>query len=205
MKNASLSTLQKLLLVSSFVIAPQVFAAMSPVGVGVFAPVQFPSEEVAVTGVRFNLLWGSHRRVYGADVSLLAGRTTSTFGGVLQVAGLLNYNQATATVIGLQFAGAANINGTTAKIYGVQAAAYNSNVGESQLVGLNLAALANVSPHMTILGVQAAGLYNSARTVNGLQIGLVNVADRLRGLQIGLVNIHRQGLFKICPLINFGF
>jgi len=205
MNTRFLNALSRFFFLLSALCAPQVFAAISPVGVSIFPPVQFPSEEVGVTGVRLNALWGSHRRVYGLDVSAIGGTTSLHFGGLLQAAGGLNYNKGSATVIGLQAAGGANINGTSAKIFGAQVAAYNNNRGESMLVGLGVGLLANVSPHTTVIGVQAAGLYNSARTVNGIQIGLVNVADKLRGLQIGLINIHKQGLFRICPIINFGF
>jgi hypothetical protein len=181
------------------------FAAMSPIGVSVIPPLQFPTEEVSITGVRLGVLWSNHRNVYGADLGVIGGSTSLHFGGVAQASGLLNYNKGSASVVGLQFSGGANINGTAARVFGIQAASFNNNRGESLLVGVGLGVLANASPHMTVVGVQAAGLYNSARTVNGLQIGLINVADVLRGLQIGLVNIHKQGLFKVCPILNFGF
>lgn len=203
MRNESRSFLRLILALAAFA-GFEARAALSPVGLSIFAPIQFPGRESDVTGARFNLLWGSHRRVYGVDLSAVGG-STMHFGGLLQAAGLVNFNRSTVTVVGLQLAGGGNVNTNATRLFGIQAAAYNHNAGETLLVGLGLGLLANNAPHATIVGVQAAALYNSARTVNGVQIGLYNVAEKLRGLQIGLINVNRTGLFKVCPIINFGF
>jgi len=199
-RNSILSTVA----LSALVFATSSQAAMSPLGISIFPPLQFPPEDTAVTGLRVNLLWGSHRRVYGVDVGGLGNITTQSFGGILQVAGLMNYNKEKASIVGLQFAGLANLNRDRSSIVGVQASLFNSNQGSALLVGLGLGLIGNSAPHATIVGAQL-GLYNSAGTVYGFQVGLVNVADVLHGIQIGLLNIHRKGLFKICPIINFGF
>lgn len=179
-------------------------AALSPIGLGVLPPVQFPSEEVTITGARISALWGHHRNVYGFDIGGLGNITDLNFGGI-QVAGLVNRNRGGTNIVGLQLAGLANWNGARTTVIGVQAAlGLNSAPGEGTYGGLQVAAIANIVPHAKIIGAQV-GLYNSARAVYGLQIGLVNVADELHGLQIGLVNVHKQGLFPICPAINFGF
>jgi len=179
-------------------------AAVSPVSVSIVRPIQFPSEEVMVAGARASLLWGSHRRVYGVDIGVLGNMTSVRSGGVA-ISGLFNFNRGETSVLGLQLAGLTNINVGGTTVLGVQAAAgTNSNRGEATLVGLQIAGLANFSDHTKIWGAQV-GVFNSAREVRGFQIGLVNVTDKLYGLQIGLVNIHKQGLFRVCPVINFGF
>lgn len=51
------------------------------------------------------------------------------------------------------------------------------------------------------------GFFNSAKRMNGVQIGLVNVAGYMdKGLQIGLINIiHQNGAFPFFPIINWSF
>lgn len=179
-------------------------AAVSPIGLGIIPPVQFPTEDTKITGARVSALWGNHRAVYGLDIGVIGNMTSLNFGGAA-VAGVFNYNKGATTVLGLQAAGLANINVNKASITGVQVAGlFNSNKAVSSLLGFQLALIANVSSFTQVIGGQV-GLYNTAREVYGLQIGLVNVTEVLHGLQIGLVNINKMGLFRICPLINFGF
>jgi hypothetical protein len=178
-------------------------AAFSPIGVSVFAPVQFPPEDFTVTGARINLLLGRHRSVYGFDLGAGGSITEQNLAGI-QVSGLFNYNQGNTTVIGLQLGGIANVNTNKTKIYGLQVSAgVNANIAETTLVGLNVG-LINNSPHMTVGGAQI-GLYNKAGNVYGFQIGLINDAEMLHGLQIGLVNLNRRGLFAFAPILNVGF
>ena len=54
-------------------------------------------------------------------------------------------------------------------------------------------------------GIQIAGLFNSAQSVRGIQIGLINVTRELSGLQIGLVNYIRESPVPILPIINLKF
>ena len=55
-----------------------------------------------------------------------------------------------------------------------------------------------------IYGLQAAGLYNRAKWVRGVQIGVFNWTDRLSGVQIGLINVNREGPLLFFPIIiNF--
>lgn len=179
-------------------------ALVSPLGVSLLKPVQFPWQDFDIYGARLNLLWGQHRIVYGIDLGLGANVTDVAFGGI-QIAGITNVNNGSATVTGLQLAGVTNVNVNKASIVGVQAAlGVNSNQAESTIVGFELAALANLCPATDIWGVQLA-LYNRARIVHGLQIGLVNVTDNLHGVQIGLVNFNHQGPFAVAPILNVGF
>lgn len=180
-----------------------VYAAITPLSVSIFPPVQFPPGSFTVTGVRTSVLWGSHQGVYGIDLGAIGNTTNGGFGGIA-VSGIFNINRGTATVIGLQATGVTNINMDKARIYGLQfAAIMNANRAESTHVGFQLA-LANISPHTLMVGAQL-GLYNRARTVTGFQIGVINVTENLHGLQIGLLNFNRTGLFSVAPILNFGF
>ena len=179
-------------------------AGISPLGVSIVPPVEFPGEDFSIVGARISALWGQHRPMAGLDVGALGNMTGTTFAGIA-VAGGFNYNKGTATVVGLQAAGGANINVNKATIYGLQlAGGLNSNVAESTLLGFGIAVGGNYGPATTLIGVEV-GLYNRARTVYGLQIGLINSTENLHGLQIGLVNYNTHGLFAVAPILNVGF
>jgi hypothetical protein len=177
-------------------------AALSPLGIAVVPPVQFPPSDFTVTGARLSLLWGLHKNVYGLDVGAIGNMTDGQMTGIA-VSGLFNYNRGMTTAIGLQVAGLANVNVNKARVYGLQLALVNANRAESVVVGVQ-AGLANLAMYTNIRGVQV-GVYNRAHDVVGFQIGLVNIADSLHGIQIGLINFHRQGLFSVAPILNVGF
>ncbi len=181
---------------------PTAHGALSPVAISILPPLQFPPEDFSVTGVRASVLWGRHRDVYGIDLGLIGNQTKQDFVGT-GIAGGFNWTQGNTTILGLQLAAVANINTQKTNVYGIQAAALNWNEATSSTVGLAIA-LANISPHTDVYGVQV-GVYNKAAKVYGFQIGLVNVTESLRGLQIGLINFHQKGLFVVSPIINFGF
>lgn len=182
--------------------ASRAAAAISPLGLSAAAPVQVPPSDFSVIGARTSLLWGNHRDVYGVDLGALGNITQGSFGGIA-VSGLFNWNQGTATVVGLQFAGVTNVNINQSRILGLQASLVNVNAAESSLVGAGLG-LTNHSPHQSVYGVQLS-LYNRAREVYGFQVGLFNVTESLHGIQIGLLNFNTHGLFAVAPLINVGF
>jgi hypothetical protein len=128
--------------------------------------------------------------------------TDQRFVGVA-LSGLFNQTSGDTTILVAQAALGANLNSQKTSVYGVQVAALNKNDAESKLVGLGLG-LANLSPNMSIYGVQA-GIFNKARSVYGLQIGLVNSTTDLHGLQIGLVNFSVNQGFAVAPILNVGF
>jgi hypothetical protein len=63
----------------------------------------------------------------------------------------------------------------------------------------------------TVDGVQLAGVLNHTKHLKGLQIGIVNIADTSDGVSIGLVNIVRHGLHELSVYadewspLNFAF
>lgn len=178
-------------------------AAMSPLGISIVPPLQFPPENFTVTGVRANLIFGNHHKVYGFDLGVVGNITSQNMTGV-QLAGGFNYNKGEAHAVGAQIAGGGNWNVNKVSVVGLQASAFvNANKAEAVLVGLGVSAL-NLTDHTKVVGVQA-GIYNSSRVVTGFQIGVVNKTDELRGFQLGLINFHNKGLFSVSPFINFGF
>lgn len=124
----------------------------SPLGVGLFPPLQLPNSSYGITGLRLSVV-GVHREAQGIDLALLGNVTNRNFRG-LAISGLFNYNSGLSTVVGLQAAGLANINLGASKVYGVQFAGYNT-------AG-------------TVYGLQL-GLVNVANDLHGIQIGLFNI------------------------------
>jgi hypothetical protein len=194
-----------LLMVTSFnLFSTSAFAAMSPVGIAIFPPIQFPPADFDITGLRFSLLWGHHRNVYGIDIGVLGNITDQSSVGA-SLAGIINYTTGVTHAVGFQAAGITNVNTGQTSVYGLQVAlGVNYNGAASSVNGLQAAILANVAPFTDIYGVQL-GIYNRAKDVYGLQLGLVNVADSVHGIQIGLVNFNHKGTFVVSPIINAGF
>lgn len=185
-------------------LSPKAQAFYSPLSVSVLPPVQFPSSEYSVSGLRLSALWGDHRDVYGLDLGLVGNMTEQRFVGAA-VSGIFNYTKGDTTIILAQIAGLANLNVQKTNVYGLQAAiGMNKNDAESKLVGVGLS-LINLSPNMDVYGLQV-GLYNKSRSVYGLQLGLINQTTNLHGLQIGLLNFATNGgPFAVAPILNFGF
>lgn len=179
-------------------------SAISPLGVSIVPPIQFPSDEFTITGLRMSVLWGRHRDVYGLDFGAVGNITEQDFTGV-GLSGIFNITHGTTRAIGLQGAGILNMNTQKTAVYGLQVAGgLNINTAESRIVGLQAALLGNLSPNTTIYGAQI-GLYNRAQEVYGFQIGLVNFTKNLHGVQIGLVNFNETGIFGVSPFLNVGF
>ena len=203
MKQAALRPQRLLVFLAAFFMISSAEAAVTPLSVGIVPPVQFPSDDFSITGLRLSVLWGRHRDVYGLDFGLVGNVTEQDFVGV-GISGLFNRTKGMTTAIGLQAAGIANVNTQKTDVYGAQLAlGLNMNTATSKVAGLQLA-LANLSGHTSIYGVQA-GVYNKAQVVYGVQIGLVNVAESLHGIQIGLVKFHSKGMFTVSPILNVGF
>jgi hypothetical protein len=190
--------------VTTILITFNVFAFISPLGVSIIPPVEFPPADFSVTGVRLSAIYGRHRDVYGIDLALIGNITEQTFTGI-GVSGIFNMTHGTTTILGLQLAGLTNINTKEISVYGVQATlGLNQNDAASKVVGVELAGLANLSAFTKIYGAQI-GIYNRALEVYGLQIGVVNFTKNLHGLQIGLLNFNEAGPFVVSPILNVGF
>lgn len=126
----------------------------TPIEVSLFPPLQFPSSDFEVTGLRLSVV-GKNKALSGIDIGLLGNITDQSFKGIA-IAGLFNYNKVSADIIGLQLAGVANINGIDSNLYGVQVGLFNK---VNKVYGLQL------------------GLINVAKELHGVQIGLINFND----------------------------
>ncbi|MBX3021387.1 MAG: hypothetical protein KF799_06875 [Bdellovibrionales bacterium] len=198
-----LRTIRLLLFVGTFLYISNANAAISPISLGIVPPLQFPPSDFTIAGARLSLLYGQQRDVYGLDVGVIGNITEVAFVGV-SVSGGFNYHKGMTTVLGLQLAGGANVTTQKTRVFGLQAAAgANYMTAESSVVGVQLA-LANLSDHTTIYGLQV-GVYNRALAVYGFQVGLINDATNLHGVQIGLLNYNRTGTLLVSPIINVGF
>lgn len=151
----------------------------SPVQLSLFNPIQLVSEDTAIEGIRFNLIYGKNVSLTGLDIGLVNHTGSGGFKG-------------------LQY-GLVNISDASAK--GLQLSAVN--FGKGEVVGLQWGGV-NTSPDMT--GFQY-GFVNHAGNMRGFQLGLVNYAESMsKGLQIGFVNIIREGgAFPVFPVVNWSF
>ena len=211
----------KTILACSLLIAAGSLAADStPVMGSLFTPVQAPSSDYDVTGVRLSLIYGDCQNFKGLDLGLV-NHADGEFSG-LAIGGA---NIADGSFCGAQV-GLVNWNGYHSEDWagrsiGVQLGALNYtdsfcglqdglvNVSGSSFSGLQ-AGLVNYADDMYgvqcgayfILGVNIAG-----GSVYGCQLGLVNYAGTMeRGLQIGIVNIiARNGWLPVLPIINGNF
>ncbi len=181
----------------------QANASNSPLSVNFLPPIQFPSGDFQIRGLRLSVLWGSETEMYGLDVGAIGNVTTTAFGGAA-IAGAFNLNYSAADIYILQVAGLANINLGATNIYGLQVTAgTNHNGADANVYGMQLAPI-NLCTQTKVYGFQI-GLYNRADTITGFQIGFINVTKNLHGLQIGFLNFDETGMFQVSPFLNVGF
>jgi len=114
-------------------------------------------------------------KVKGMQLGGFANGAVDTKG--IQIVGFVNFSD---KVKGMQLGGFANVSDTVR--------------------GVQLSGLINGS--YDVKGIQTCIMFNSVRTMDGLQIGLVNKSENLRGVQIGLWNVSRK---RKLPLINWNF
>lgn len=118
-----------------------------PIQLSLITPIQIFNEDVPITGIRVNLLYGRQSSVVGLDIGLV-NHTTSGVSKGLQY-GLVGINDA-------RFVGWAD---------------HFVNISKSDFEGLQTG-FVNSANHCS--GLQF-GFVNYARTMKGLQIGLINI------------------------------
>lgn len=122
-------------------------APLTPLMLSLATPVQAPSPEFDVAGLRIDLLYGRCRNMCGLDAGLVNHTTGDE---TALAAGLVNYVEKDFS--GLQV-GAANLADGA---YAMQIGFYN---GADDIVGMQI------------------GVINHARLMRGLQIGVINVIE----------------------------
>lgn len=209
-------------------------AGTTPLMISICNPVQLPSDDYDVAGLRLSLIYGLCNDFAGIDVGLLNG-TDGKFSGIalggmnitrgrlygLQV-GLLNASLSDQTTpgscsIGVQ-KGFVNLSGS---FHGWQDGLLNASVGSFEGVQTSFlngadkmygAQFGIVNRANELHGVQLGIIYgifcgNIADSVTGCQIGLINYATRVdKGVQVGIINIIADnGWAPILPVVNGHF
>ncbi|HVP56701.1 MAG TPA: hypothetical protein VMU02_01280 [bacterium] len=143
-----------------------------------FPPVQLRDENLSISLLRLDLIYGRNVSVHGLDLGLINHCTGGTSVGLQY--GIVGY-------VGGSFVGwqANTIDIVKQRFSGFQSGFYNQmNNGEA---------------------VQY-GIFNVATDVTGLQLGFINYTQKMYGLQIGLINVIRQKeKLPVLPIINWSF
>lgn len=211
--------MKKTALLAAMMTAGTILAETTPAMISLVTPVQFPSAEYDVKGLRFDLIYGVSRNFTGLDLGI-ANHTRGDFAGVA----LGGFNLTDGRIRGGQLAivnwndnGARNWENNS---FGVQWGLLNNadtfcgwqsgviSISGDEFTGLQ-AAFLNVAKDLR--GVQLGCYFlcgvNVADTLDGVQAGIVNYAEHVKGgCQIGLVNIIKQGgWMPVFPFLNGNF
>ncbi len=166
----------------------------SIIGVGFASPLQLPSPDWQIDGVRLDLIYGYNHGVNGLDLGLVGASASNSAGAQLNVLASVDNldftgaqlsgfgNAVLGTATGAQLACLLNYN--RAAFVGAQLACVNANGAST---GLSLG-LVNVTFGLSY-GCQF-GFYNCNRNeFHGWAIGAINYSERHDGLQLGVVNV----------------
>ena len=149
-----------------------------PINLSLFDPVQIFKNDVAIKGIRLNLIYGKNAAMSGVDIGIANWVTGETVGVQW---GVINYTMGDFT--GWQTGPVGNTDG------------HMTGVQSGWLVSINESGK----------GLMASGLTISNDFV-GLQLAVVNYAVELHGIQIGLLNIIKNGgMLPVFPFFNFSF
>ncbi len=197
---------------------------MTPVQVGLFAPVSIPwGFDWDVKGFDLDLFYMETVKLQGLGISGIATRNRDELDGVL-ISGFCNWNDM--DVRGLTATLGANL--CFGDLYGINISSFGMrnimkgadfnliasyqksftgwqtscvcNFNEADCTGASFALALNMADVET--GFQGAFI-NSARELHGAQIGVVNIARECPwGFQIGLINIILDNKVKVLPIFN---
>ena len=150
----------------------------------IWAPkMQLVPPEIAISGLKLNLPYGSNGQVNGMDFGFVSISNEQTAELSAQV---------TALQINLW-------NSTNGNFGGIQAGPVNiADNSDGVVIGL-----VNIA-HDHANGVRV-GLVNTSFEYHGLEVGLVNYTEFLQGVQIGLVNITTKSTVPFFPIVNMCF
>jgi hypothetical protein len=156
--------------------------AWSPAMLSLATPLQVPSADWDVAGLRINLIYGECVNFDGLDISVV-GRAKGHANGI-QLALLANVVDGSS--MSLQIAPV--------------------NVVQGSYAGLQIGAVNYAS---SLPGAEAQtwqiGIYNGSDYIKGFQLGVINYAGAMYGVQIGLVNIIQNKDIAFLPIINAAF
>jgi len=139
----------KLVILVIIFLSVKVYAENKPIQIALFTPLQIFSEDVSITGVRWNVLYGKNSSVTGLDFGLV-NRTTEKMSTGVQV-GILGFADRGWTGLQSNF-----VNVTRNEFKGVQFGFLNYTEDANGLM---------------------IGIINYARRLYGIQIGLFNLIE----------------------------
>lgn len=196
MKKSSLVLLSLVLAGAAFAedLLKPVEHPVRPVGINLVTPVQMPSADATIDGLRLNLIYGENFGVNGLDLGLFGCSRANASGLALDLfAARYDFDFTGGLFAGLGMAVLGNGTGCELSVI--------ANYNRGSFTGLQLALLNN---NGLFEGVQVGavnynkgaskgfqvGLYNNnLNEYHGWSIGGINCADRFNGVQIGLVNV----------------
>ena len=147
---------------------------LTPVLLSFVTPLQVPTRDFDVRGLRISLVYGESHNFQGLDIGAV-GRSTGNSTGI-HLALLATVTEGDAR--GLQLGSVSYVKGA---------------FGGLQVGVVNYAVKAG--------GFQL-GAFNGADHISGLQFGLINVTRTMMGVQFGLVNVIQDNDVPFLPLIN---
>jgi hypothetical protein len=159
---------------SSSCATPAPNAEFTPFMLSLVSPLEAPTRDFDVTGLRLSIIYGECQNFAGLDIGLIS-RTRGVATGV-QISAIATIVDGDA--IGFQ-PGLVNIVKGECDGFQIGAANYVNNGQAFQI-----------------------GVYNGAQHIEGCQIGLINTARTMSGIEIGLVNVIQDKDAPFLPIIN---
>ncbi len=153
----------------------------TPFMLSLATPLQVPSADFDVGGLRINIIYGECQNFDGLDISGIVGRSVGHANG-LQIAGVANVVDGDS--MGLQITLCAN---------------YVSGSYDGLQIGAVNFAAANSRASAQAFQI---GVYNGSDFIKGCQIGVINFAREMIGVQIGVVNVIQNKDVPFLPIIN---
>jgi len=141
--------LKKLIIIIIILLAVRVYSQSKPIQIALFTPLQIFPEEVSITGVRWNVLYGKNSSVTGLDFGLV-NRTTEKMSVGVQFG-----------ILGFADRGWTGLQSNTV------------NVTHNEFKGVQFGLLNYVDDANGVM----IGVINYARRLYGLQIGLFNLIE----------------------------
>jgi len=151
-------------------------AGFSPVMIGIFTPVQLPSPDFDIGGLRLSLPYSTCVNFDGLDIGVVGVTQNHGNGWLINVVSAVGGDGFGAATGGVNWYG-------------------------GDFKGLHIG-LANWTDTGDVFQI---GLYNGGRDLVGHQIGVINTAEMLQGVQIGVVNVISHSDVSFMPIINWYF
>ena len=159
-------------------LSASLFAETAPVMLSLVDPIQFPDNNVEVTGVRLNLIYGRSRSMTGATLGLANRTDREHIGGAF---GFVHMNEDIFTGAQAGLLGFTRGNLTGADLSMVSICQRHVLGGQAGFVTMN----------DSLKGVQF-GFLNFSKQIEGAQLGFVNLTHDIRGFQLGLFNYTKS-------------